>query len=193
MSAEGGPARQLTEDPAQDRTPRWSPDGNRLVFASDRTGRHELYLITRENPDAEWGTPRQLTSDGAFNARWSLDGTEILYVSDPSQPSQDIKIVSVEAGRSRVLVRHQLPEPTPAIARWSSDGNTVYYMAFYEDEMASLWSVSAQGGTPELLVRFDDPTRQAVGNALDLSGLRLYFTLSQFESNISVTELLTKE
>src|SRR5712692_4590445 len=32
----GAPPRQLTFAPARDRSPRWSPDGRRLYFVSDR-------------------------------------------------------------------------------------------------------------------------------------------------------------
>src|SRR6266542_318684 len=38
-------ARQLTFAPAQDRSPRWSPDGGRLYFVSDREGTWQLWEL----------------------------------------------------------------------------------------------------------------------------------------------------
>ena len=42
-----------------------SPDGNSLVFASDESGRDELYIITPDGENVE-----QLTSSGAITAAW---------------------------------------------------------------------------------------------------------------------------
>ncbi len=39
VSSDGGEQRELTDDPALDRVPRWSADGRKLVFYSDRGGR----------------------------------------------------------------------------------------------------------------------------------------------------------
>src|SRR5262249_6979238 len=38
-------ANRLTADPAFDAYPIWSPDGNRIVFASDRKGKFDLYAV----------------------------------------------------------------------------------------------------------------------------------------------------
>lgn len=46
MDADGGNARPLVEDSADDsRCPQWSPDGERLTFYSTRDGDGEIYLI----------------------------------------------------------------------------------------------------------------------------------------------------
>jgi Tol biopolymer transport system component len=41
----GEPPRRLTTGPAQDRDPAWSPEGNGIVFASDREENFELYAM----------------------------------------------------------------------------------------------------------------------------------------------------
>ena len=38
MDADGGNPRRLTNNPARDYAPSWSPDGKRIVFVSDRDG-----------------------------------------------------------------------------------------------------------------------------------------------------------
>jgi Tol biopolymer transport system component len=45
MNADGTDRRQLTSDPAKEFMPRWSPDGRTILFHSDRSGSHDLYLL----------------------------------------------------------------------------------------------------------------------------------------------------
>ena len=43
VPANGGKATQLTTHPAHDTRPVWSPDGSKIVFASDRNGNFDIY------------------------------------------------------------------------------------------------------------------------------------------------------
>ena len=45
MDVHGGNPRQLTNDPATDRDPAWSPDGKRIAFESDREGNWDIYMM----------------------------------------------------------------------------------------------------------------------------------------------------
>jgi len=74
MSADGRSPQQLTEDPAQEQFPNWAPDRRQILFVSDKSGRSELYLISRETVDLHWEEPGQLTFDGAWFGKWSPDG-----------------------------------------------------------------------------------------------------------------------
>jgi tricorn protease len=44
-------ATRLTDHPAYDHAPAWSPDGKKILFASDRTGVEELYLLEPDDPE----------------------------------------------------------------------------------------------------------------------------------------------
>ena len=46
VSASGGQARQLTTNAAYDAYPIWSPDGSQIVFASDREGSMDVYIMS---------------------------------------------------------------------------------------------------------------------------------------------------
>ncbi len=57
---------------------RWSPDGTRLAFISERDGDWDLYTM-----DADGGNVQQLTNDPAFDTFpiWSPDGATIMFQS----------------------------------------------------------------------------------------------------------------
>ena len=187
MMADGSKLQQLTDDPASESYPDWSPDGLRLVFTSEQTGRGELFAISRENKEAKWGTPHQLTSNGADQgAEWSPDGRLIAYTN-----SQGLWIISAEGDEPGSLVEVGDPAIQSRIRHtaWSKDSRTVYYLAYDAEKRASFWSVPASGGEAKLLVRFDNPTRQSSRYEFACDGERFYFTLAEYESDIWVGEL----
>ncbi|MFI5251851.1 MAG: S9 family peptidase [Bacteroidota bacterium] len=78
MPSTGGSAKRLTDNPKQDRHPRWSPDGKWIACESNRNGSYQIYLISPEEDDT-----KQLTSISteASQAVWSHDGKYIAFVS----------------------------------------------------------------------------------------------------------------
>lgn len=57
VSTEGGEARQLTTHQAYDAYPVWSPDGQRIAFASSREGSMDVYIMSSRG-----GVPQRLTT-----------------------------------------------------------------------------------------------------------------------------------
>lgn len=67
----------LTNHPAQDTDPIWSPDGDWLAFLSDRSGKRELYVISvagtrltqlTDDPNMDWQGPLSWSADGEWIA-----------------------------------------------------------------------------------------------------------------------------
>lgn len=69
---EGGELKRLTNDVAAEASPCWSPDGKRICFVSDRSGRPLLYIVnpfTNEKPQLLRG----ITGSERVTPSWSND------------------------------------------------------------------------------------------------------------------------
>ena len=80
VASDGGTPRQLTEGARfRDRAPRWSVDGERLAFYSDRTGIYEIWTVRRDGSDLRQVTDQRRSS--LFYPVWSPDGRQVAYGS----------------------------------------------------------------------------------------------------------------
>ena len=78
INADGSGLVRLTDDPANDSAPRWSPDRQRIAFASDRTGISQIYLLSTSDRSVV-----QLTDhpSGAVSPTWPYAASCWLRVS----------------------------------------------------------------------------------------------------------------
>src|SRR6185369_14511670 len=76
---EHGPTRNLTNSSgAHDKWPRWSPDGSRIAFISDKSGEEEVWVVAQDG-----SKPAEQISTGGHAMRyapeWSADGSRIAF------------------------------------------------------------------------------------------------------------------
>ncbi len=99
-------ARQLTRGEKQDGEPRWSPDGTRLAFTSNRDGdTAQLYVLPLCG-----GEPRKLTSleEDVTEATWSPDGSAIAFVARVRDAAYDEKDERRRAPRRITRLQYKL-------------------------------------------------------------------------------------
>jgi len=101
VRVDGTEERRLTADSLGGAEPRWSPDGERILFVG---GSSDLWVV-----DAVGGTPTQLNDPadpGLFtDADWSPDGTQIVYRHfTPGAPASiELWIADADGTHARVL------------------------------------------------------------------------------------------
>jgi TolB protein len=112
----------LTRNRAADFFPRWSPDGSRVVFVSDRGGDDDLYVMR-----ADGTSLRRLTrTRGAREATpaWSPDGRRILFARSTPAREHDVYVIDATGRNERRLTRGRSTwiDIAPAV---SPDGSTI--------------------------------------------------------------------
>ena len=157
MRADGSNARNLTRHPSADYSPAWSPDGGRLAFISDRSGKPEIYGM-----DADGSHLVQLTDDpeGAWwsdGLAWSPDGSRLVaergYTFNDFWTRAELHVVSSDSGGSRPLYPDQRMAHNDFDPEWLPNGDRVDFIGFRYTTTA-LYSVLSDGGFPQgLFVR----------------------------------------
>ncbi len=115
VDANGSDLKRLTEEPADDRHPVWSPDGSKIAFESQRDGNWELYVM-----DSDGSNVVRLISnlrDDQYPA-WSPDGTEIAFESN-RDGHREIYSMFPNGQRQMNVSRSPEDEIRP---EWSPDG-----------------------------------------------------------------------
>jgi dipeptidyl aminopeptidase/acylaminoacyl peptidase len=79
VPVQGGSPRQITQTGNLNDRPRWSPDGKRIAFVSDRGGSAQIWLM-----DPDGGNATQITSlpTEAGGEIYSPDGKHLVFTSD---------------------------------------------------------------------------------------------------------------
>jgi len=133
----GTPSR-IVASTREDSGPAFSPDGNRLVFSSDRAGSSEIYISA-----ADGSNPVQLTSMRTTGSpAWSADGKQIAFDSRANGQG-DIYLISAEGGSPRRLTKGPDDSEVPT---WSRDGCWIYFTLVAPG--TPIWKVAPQGGDP---------------------------------------------
>src|ERR1044072_7168181 len=101
------------------RYPRWSPDGKKVAFASDRGGSYEIWTM-----DADGTNLRQLTFNSPPNTSfpvWSPDGTRLLYRRSGVHLILDLR-KGFDEQTPEQLPWHENPQDYFVVWDWSPDG-----------------------------------------------------------------------
>jgi Tol biopolymer transport system component len=116
MDADGGNVRQLTSHPAVDTVANWMPDGQTLLFRSDRSGRATLWSHDlRTGKEAE---VRSVEQDLDW-PRLSPDGGTVAFNSRSGGGAINVWLVALSGGPALQLTYDSQSVAFPA---WSPDG-----------------------------------------------------------------------
>ena len=76
------------QSPFNERDPQISPNGKWIVYASDETGRSEIYVRPFPTGEGKW----QISSKGGYYPRWRRDGKELFYLETIASPRNLISV-----------------------------------------------------------------------------------------------------
>ena len=140
---------RLTNNPAWDDRPAWSPDGTRIAFSSQRDeGAWEIYVMDADGSDVE-----RLTSNTAWDyyIAWS-PGTRIAF-SSYRDGSGEIYAMDADGSDVERLTNHGAPDIEPA---WSPDGTRIAFSSL-RDGNYEIYAMDADGSDMERLTNHGAP------------------------------------
>ncbi len=146
MDTDGKNPRRLTDNPAIDWDPSWSPDSKRIVFSSEKGESGwdiDIYVI-----DADGGNPRRLTRNPGddWNPSWSPDGEHIAFASERGA-NFDIYVMDADGNNPRRLTKNPSSDWNPS---WSPDGEHIAFTS-NRDGNNDIYVMNANGKIPQNL------------------------------------------
>jgi Tol biopolymer transport system component len=132
LQQEPGNLQQLTDTSALDIEPQWSPDGKRVVFASNREAEagFQIYTMNIDGSDQQRLGPVQPGDN--THPHWSPDGRQIVFQSkrdtngDLLDDSYDIYLMNSDGSDPQFLVTHSADDTEPI---WSPDGSKIAFLS----------------------------------------------------------------
>jgi LPXTG-motif cell wall-anchored protein len=120
MKSDGSDVKQLTNNSAADITPKWSGDGTKIVYFSDRDGNNEIYTM-----NADGSNQTRITNNAADDTspNFSPDGTKITFTSD-RDGDEEIYIMNADGSNPINLTQDLMSQ---GAANWSPDGTKIAF------------------------------------------------------------------
>jgi len=127
MNADGSNQTNLTNNPASDDYPSWSPDGKKIAFGSTRDSHSEVYNAEVYIMNADGSNQTNLTNNPAFDAfpSWSPDGKKIAFASErDGDGNMNVYIMNTDGSNQTRLTNNPAHDVKPI---WSPDGKKIAF------------------------------------------------------------------
>ncbi len=143
VSSDGKDNRPLTTGSYRDASPRISPDGTRIAYLTNRSGKTQIHVRWLDSSQEAQITDLQ---QGPSNIEWSPDGKWIGYTSRvPAKNDFSIRLPEKPSGA-------KWPDPPIVITklRWTADGQGILQPGY-----THVFAIPASGGAPKQITSGD--------------------------------------
>ncbi len=140
MDADGGGQTRVTENPAEDYSPAWSPDGTRLAFVSTRDGNAEIYVT---NMDGTAQTRLTNNSASDLGPKWSPDGSQILFFTN-RDGNDEIYSMNADGSNPVNLTKHPADDTSFS---FSPSGAMIAFSSNRDDTQFDIYTMEATGAS----------------------------------------------
>ena len=149
----GNALTRLTFDATPDRSARWTADGQRIVFSSQRAGANDIYWKAADGT----GAAERVTESALREIVGDVvpDGSGVIVRGQLSGPGSGLVFVPFDSDETtETLVDTEFDERNPALSpdgQWlafasNASGQYEVYVRPFPDVAAGLWQVSTAGG-----------------------------------------------
>lgn len=161
--------RDFIVHPADDGSLMWAPNSRWLYFASDRSGRFELWRMSQDQTVTE-----QVTRTGFYSGQLTPDGKLMFFLKTAPQPMNALWVRNMETGDERVAVERIWDRS------FLVTGRHVYFVSRAVD--GSTYAIQRlatnQRQPPETVVELGESWLPEIGLVLTPNGKELWFAAS---------------
>jgi Tol biopolymer transport system component len=161
-SFETGVRTNISNNPAFDANPSFSPDGQQVIFNSDRDGNSEIYVMNVDGSGV-----RRLTNDPAKEAfqAFSPDGTQIVFNSNRENEKVGIFMLNVNDDSPPLKLSDTRYNAEIRPGCWSRDGTRIVYMSDAGGDKFNLYSMLVEPSAPTAVYKDESVDIQSIALA----------------------------
>jgi tricorn protease len=168
---ENGSWKNLTKSPGvADRSPVWSPKGDKVAWFSDASGEYQLVVADQYGSNQKsYPLPN---STFYFQPDWSPDGTHIAY----SDTDYNIWVINLESGTAMKADTDRYAHPNRTMNPvWSPDSQWIAYPRQLDSHFKAIFAYNIK---TQQKLQLTDGMADAISPSWDKNGKYLYFLAS---------------